>query len=416
MAEATPATSADVAAQGDSVPTAAQIPLQDFKLPEFPPEASHLKALTLTSDIKPTDYSSLLENPIAQTPIIPASLPANIESLTLELFSLGYRYPFLAELGRAIPKLKSLTLYSQLIDGVEEGSRRDSGEFLNDALVGRKANGGGLRELHLLDVFCRKGFMAGLGAILEDIPEEKSVLRFLEITYTYRGHSDSEFLNRVLGDELPAMLVPSLIAASISLSSPPDMSEQEKNEEVPVDPAHVDENGDPIPGRKPEGIIPWSQASPGTEMLVWKLTGKEKEEEKEKEKEKEESDAKEEEEDAEDELPVPGSGPGPRSLKLLDSTFYALDLEQLKDILSAQKELSILSASVIVSPTEEWKAEMLETLHAAKNLEILELVGVPNEEFDKEVSFHPATRVTPMYKIKAYVLTKIRQNPQHPLS
>lgn len=373
MATTTPQ-SGDVA-PGDSVPTGAQISLQAFQLPDFPPEASHLKSLTLTSDIKPTDYSSLLSSPLSQSPI-PTSLPPNIESLTLELFSLGYCAPFLVELSKAVPNLKSLTLYSQLIDGVGDESRRDSGEFLNDALVGKKANGGGLRELHLLDVFCRKGFMVGLGGILEDIPEKESVLRFLEISYTYRGHSDPEFLNRVLGDELPAMLVPSLIAASFNLSAPPPTSEDDKDEEAPNDPADVDENGVPIPGRKPEGIIPWPQTSPGTAMLVKKLSGPVEESDKDAEKD-------------DDEPREPGSGPGPRSLKLLDSTLYAVDLTQLKDVVSAQNGLSVLSASVVVSPSESWKTGLLEALKAGKDLEIVEIVGVPNEEFDKEVRLFP---------------------------
>ena len=70
----------------------AQIPLQSFTLPDFPPAARGLKALTLTCDIKVDEYQNVLSQPYA----IPDSIPYAIESLTLELFSLGYPPGFLA--------------------------------------------------------------------------------------------------------------------------------------------------------------------------------------------------------------------------------------------------------------------------------------------------------------------------------
>lgn len=194
-------------------PTGAQIPLPTFHLPDLPPEAAHLTHLTLTSDIKPTDYASLLANPVSAD-AIPASIPQAIESLTLELFSLGYPAPFLTSLGKALPRLKTLTVYSQLIDGVSEASRADAGTFMYDILSR------GLQELHLLDVFCRKGFLGGLGQVMDDNvtapaaaaapgdgagagadadADKKGTMRFLEVSYTYRGHSDKGFLARVPG-------------------------------------------------------------------------------------------------------------------------------------------------------------------------------------------------------------------------
>ena len=75
---------------------AAQIPLQSFELPAFPPEAftAGLGALILTSDIKLDEYTDLLTKPFS----IP-ELPTSIKSLTLELFSLGYPPGFLTALG-----------------------------------------------------------------------------------------------------------------------------------------------------------------------------------------------------------------------------------------------------------------------------------------------------------------------------
>ncbi|RWR00184.1 hypothetical protein C8Q69DRAFT_490038 [Paecilomyces variotii] len=364
----------------EPLPNAAQIPLESFKLPTFPAQAAALQALTLTSDIKPTDYSDQLATAL-DPEAVPPTLPKGIEALTLELFSLGFPPPFLTTLGKALPKLKTLTLYSQLIDGVGDGSRKDAGEFFNDILTGKKENGGGLRELHLLDAFCRKGFMAGLGGILEQLndPESqskygvRSAMRFLEVSYTYRGHADASFLERIPADELPAMLVPSLLAASFSLAAPPERPEDSSSDLVD-DPLYVDENGVPIPGRRPEGVVPFSPANAGTALLMRKLTGSEVDHE------------------GLEIIHIPGTGPGPRNLKMLDSTLYTLNTEQLAHILRAQKELAILSASVIVSATEASKKALLDSLHGGQNgsvgkdLEVVEIVGVPDAEFSQAVS------------------------------
>ncbi|KAE8146335.1 hypothetical protein BDV25DRAFT_162711 [Aspergillus avenaceus] len=353
-------------------PTAAQIPLQNFNLPQFPREAANLKHLTLTSDIKPTEYADFLATPLSQDAINP-SIPEGIDSLTLELFSLGYPAPFLTRLGKALPRLKALTLYSHLIDGVSDDSRRDAGEFIHKALVGAKgdagnSNGSGLRELHLLDAFCRKGFVSGIGDILDDLdsPEQgtQSALRFLEVSYTYRGHSDSDFLSRIPAEELPALLVSSLIAASFRLSPPASGSDTGLSD-VPDDPADVDENGERVSGKKPEGIIPFSSAHSGALLLVDRLIGRASKEVKDVN-------------DPENE-PTPSEPP---KLRMLDCTLYTLSLDQLEQILNYQKELAILNASVLLSTGgENTKRALLNTLQSSgKNMEVVEIVGVPEKE------------------------------------
>ncbi|KAL1967622.1 hypothetical protein VTN77DRAFT_3137 [Rasamsonia byssochlamydoides] len=404
--EASPAPASAPAASDEQLehPTAAQILLENFTLPTFPEKASGLQALTLTSDIKPTEYADLL-SPTASDLNTISSIPQGIEALTLELFSLGYPPLFLTKLSKALPKLKTLTLYSQLVDGVSDGSRKDAGEFFTNVLVGKKENGGGLRELHLLDTFCRKGFVAGLGGILEDLhatgtaagsqegASSKSVLRFLEVSYTYRGHSDSNFLARIPGDELPTMLVPSLIAASFSLAAPVSRNSSGTTSELPDDPADVDENGVPIPGRKPEGIIPLPQTNPGVAILMRKLTGEGGEKSEEKTATKDETNKEKHDGKDKEKSPAyrPGSGPGPRNLKMLDATIYTLDTNQLASIVRAQQGLAVLSASVLVSGTEASKASLLEALRggkdgsSGKDLEIVEIVGVP-DGFEQESS------------------------------
>ncbi|EEH17103.1 hypothetical protein PABG_07190 [Paracoccidioides brasiliensis Pb03] len=128
--------------------------------------------------------------------------------------------------------------------------------------------------LHILDAFCRKGFMSGIGAIFgglhrmnnpDDTEKEEGdmpKLRFLEISYTYRGHSDKDFLSHIPGDELPAMLGPFVMAVSFNLNAPPSVNPATgDNGDLPHDPAEKDEEeGNPIPGKK-------------TEVLDRKLTG-----------------------------------------------------------------------------------------------------------------------------------------------
>ncbi|KOC18178.1 hypothetical protein AFLA70_134g002680 [Aspergillus flavus AF70] len=345
--------------RNSDLPTAAQIPLQTFHLPVFPPEAANLKHLTLTSDIKPTDYADFLSTPLSEDTI--PSLPRGVESLTLELFSLGYPAPFLTRLGKALPNLKDLTLYSHLIDGVSDSSRRDAGDFIHGLLTGSKD--GGLRELHLLDVFCRKGFISGIGDILQDLGgggEADRKLRFLEVSYTYRGHSDGEFLSRIPMDELPGLIVGGLVGVSLRLEATSTSSTTTSTsttgagaglEGVPDDPADVDEDGVRV-GRKPEGIIPVGSGHEGTKLLVEKLGGS-------------------------------GTGDEPESgLKMLDCTLYALSLEQMGYVLKRQRRLAVLSVSVLVPEGDEAKRGLLETLRlGGEELEVVEVVGVPGQEW-----------------------------------
>ena len=130
---------------------AAQIPLKDFSLPVFPPEAftAGLTSLILTSDIKMNEYQQLLETPYS----VP-ELPSTITSLTLELFSLGYPNGFLVDLVIALPNIKNLTIYSQLFAGTTDSSKKDAISLLQDLKM--------LREVHFLDVFAPPNIMKEL--------------------------------------------------------------------------------------------------------------------------------------------------------------------------------------------------------------------------------------------------------------
>lgn len=351
-----------------SLAQAAQIPLQTFAIPNFPPEASNLRALTLTADVKLDEYQPLLSMPFALIP----ELPTSIQSLTLELFSLGFpdgnptagndalqggAKPgggWLSQLSRRLPDLRALTMFSCLIDGLGEGSRTDAEEFFRELVSGKS---GGLREIHLIDAFSRPGLFTKVGGILQKGASTVDAgntapptgLQFLEISYTYRGHSDPDFLGRIPGDELPSLLVPSLVAVSLSISPspPPDKDD-------PSAPAHVDEEGNPIKETLSEGVMPLNKR--WTIPLMGKLV-------------KEEG--------------------RPKDLKMLDLTLYTLDTAQIREILKEHKGLALLSMSVLVEVDGKWRESLLDALAESATLEILEIVGVPSVDFFKQVTPFP---------------------------
>ncbi|KAJ9665881.1 hypothetical protein H2201_004005 [Coniosporium apollinis] len=305
----------------------AQIPLQDFSLPEFPPQAGGLKALTLTSDIKLDEYTNLLKNDVSTLP----QLPRGIESLTLELFSLGYPPGFLSALSERLPNIKSLVIYSQLFSGITAESQKDAEAFFEKAQ--------NLRALHLLDVFARPHFFDAVG---QKLAGRQKGLMFLEVNYSFR-HEDEDFLTRVPAPELPTLIGPGLITCAFNVSTP-DVTDD------PEDPTNLDDEGKERQGKK-EGVMAFNKTlSP---VLVEKLM----------------------EEDTR-----------PRNLKVLNTTLYTLSLHSLGKILAAHKGLLVLSATVELEPTEECKKELLEALQACPDLEQVEIVGNPSLQFYMAVS------------------------------
>jgi hypothetical protein len=181
---------------------AAQIPLKDFNLPTFPPEAfmAGLTSLILTNDIKMDEYQQLLEKPFS----VP-KLPGSITSLTLELFSLGYPRGFLVELCKAIPDIKALTLYAQLFAGTTDGSKEDAISFL----TGLK----NLKEVHFLDVFTPPTVMSEIATSLA--PETV----FVELSYTYR-HSDPGFAKGLPAGEMTGFVRSGVKALRLAMQAP----------------------------------------------------------------------------------------------------------------------------------------------------------------------------------------------------
>ncbi|KAL9619304.1 MAG: hypothetical protein Q9160_006069 [Pyrenula sp. 1 TL-2023] len=322
---------------------AAQIPLQNFTLPAFPPEASTLRSLTLTSDINLTEYQSLVSSPnppLSSTGGLP---PQSITELILELFSLGFPSSFLSTLASALPNLKSLTIFSSLIDGLNDASRRDAEDFFRTLLRN------GLRELHLLDTFTRPGLygvLANAALAAGSDATGGGGLRFLEISYTDRCASDEAFHSRIPADELAALAgVPGLVALSLTLNPPPPSNADADGAEAdaPVD-GLVEIDGEV------EKIKPLPASSEGaTKALV-------------------------------DVLSKPQQG---QQLKMLDLTLFALTPTQVGEILRVNEELAVLSIAVQADSVGRLAEREVGGLISeelgkhAKCLEVLEEVDIP---------------------------------------
>lgn len=289
--------------------------------------------MTLTSDIKLDEYQSLLSQPYH----IPSSLPTAIESLTLELFSMGYPPGFLAALSSALPNLKSVVIYSQLFAGITDDSMADAVQFFK--------NLPNLRALHLLDVFAKPHFFERAAPWLkyntsEEPAHARRGLMFLECNYTFR-HEDEDFMGKIQAPELPLLIGPGLISLSLNLSEP---ESAEDDEDDPTNIAGV--------GSK-EGIMAFNKTL--SDPLVKALTDDET---------------------------------CPKGLRALNTSLYTLTPEQLKKILEAQKHVMVLGVTAEVEPGEKYKKELLEIMGGLKHLEQIEVIANPSLQFFMEVC-HP---------------------------
>jgi len=372
----------------DSLPLAAQIPLQTFTIPTFPPQASRLRELTITADIKLDEYQELLTKhqlqSQSQEQLAPnthsrrssdsassslvfhaPNLPPTVSSLTLELFSLGFPAGWLRSVGRSLKNLRSLVLFSCLVDGLSEESRKDAGFFFNIV---------NLRDLHVIDSFARPGFWRELGEDLTtrnivtrgasengdgDEPKAEQKLRFLEMSYTYRGHTDPEFMARLAGEELPDLLVEGLMAASFNLAPPLPPAPAEEGQEALEDPANLDENGELFDKKRPEGILPFQVNSRAGAALLKRFQQF-------------------------------STGKGLAHLKMLNLSMWTLRAEEVGQVLyscAAGGSGSLGDLCVSVSLDESWWDALLQGLTGnSQVLEGLEIVGVPSDSGKEQAS------------------------------
>ena len=341
----------------DAFPHAAQVPLKSFDLPRFPPEASKLRELVLTADIKLDEYQSLVAASDT-TSASPAALPQSITSLTLELFHLGFPPGFLSSLASALPNLRSVTLFSSLVDGLSKESRADAEEFF--ALTPL------LKDLHLIDCFARPGFWTSVGNTLDRFSRDARIaidaeqdhgangseltrsrsesfggdggVKVVEISYTYRGHDDPEFMGRVGGEEWPSLLVPGLAAFTAGFLAPPEDTEGE--------------SGD---GKKqPLGVLPFASDGRTVQALRSRFEK------------------------------LPGGDLG--GIKGLDLSMYALSTQDVGHILyscgseidgARSTSLITLTISVLMDQKGWFESVVAEMKGKTPELQALEIIGVP---------------------------------------
>jgi hypothetical protein len=338
---ASKAEGAEAGGAGDgSFPLAAQIPLKDFTIPEFPPEASHLRELTLTADVKLDEYQSLVQDkPMTQPPL--PNLPQSITHLTLELFGLGFpgTPPFLTRLARALPNLRSLTIFSCLIDGLDDASRKDAEKFFELVPL--------LRELHIIDSFARPGFFKHVGKILETRAAEAAdtdggdCLKLVDVSYTFRGHEDSDFLARVQAEELTGLVVKGVVGASFDLV--PDTAD-DLSEDVVQD---LDD-----PKKIAEGILPFASDGRASTALRKRFEGL--------------------------------STGALRSVKVLNLGMYALRPVEVGEVVyscAGGGDPGLVDLTVSVLLEDGWVDELVRGLEykgVGASLEGIEVVGVPS--------------------------------------
>jgi hypothetical protein len=332
-----------MAEDDQSYPLAAQIPLQTFQLPDFPEQASRLRSLILTADIKLDEYQALVQDTPSndETFNIPGNLPKSITNLTFELFSLGFPAGYLGSIASSLPNLKSLTLFSSLIDGITEGSQKDAEAFFEKTPL--------LAELHVLDTFARVGFWQKTARSFEQrAKESKEVgdqggLKVLEVSYTYRGFEDEGFLARVGGEEWTDWIFERAVGLAFGL--------------VPEGPSEIengDGNGDgDDKAEQIEGILPFAVDSRASESLRKKFST---------------------------------STISLRELKMLDLSLWTLRSAEVGAILKSGgsgeqgRSGNIVDLTVSVLMEDGWWSKLVDAVGAAGGfLEGLEVIGVPSD-------------------------------------
>ncbi|KAF2220342.1 hypothetical protein BDZ85DRAFT_284757 [Elsinoe ampelina] len=370
--------------------TAAQIPLQSFTIPPFPPEAKHLRALTLTSDIKLDEYQSLLDKawsiPSGEGTTTIAQTCPSLEALTLELFSLGYPPGFLSVLANDVaPNTKTLTVYSQLLAGISDDSRDDAIRFFERLTE--------LRALHLLDVFARPGFWSRVAPFLrspkdntptssdqdEKIDEahpppappsaNRKGLLALELNYTTQ-HSDPLFLSKVHSSELPLLISPTLISLSFNVSEADVTNDPEDPANAPLLPKD-DETDEEKKARLEQeigrdGVMTFNKSN--AVGLVKALTEE---------------------------------GWAPRELRLLNLTLYTLGLGDLRRIMERHTGLLVVGVTVEVEEAGRTRKEVVRLLkECAKGVEQMEVVVSPSLGFYMQVNRVPSTALKDAFPSK----------------
>jgi hypothetical protein len=168
-------------------------------------------------------------------------------------------------------------------------------------------------------------------------------------------------MSRIAGEELPELLGSGVVAASFNLLAPPQPTTQENGQEAHLleDPANLDENGQLIDNKRPEGILPFPEYGRASSALRKRFEHL-------------------------------SAGKDLGKLRMLNVSLWTLRPEEVGQILyscagGGSGVLEDLCISVLMRPG--WWDELLGNLRDhSQALEGLEIVGVPDDDEKEQVS------------------------------
>jgi hypothetical protein len=255
---------------------------------------------------------------------------------------------FLKQLAARLKNVRELTLFGQLIGGVQDGQEEDAVAFFEE--LGK----GGVREGHFIDVFAKEGFWGRAGKFLGG-GGKNGGLKLLEVSFTYR-HSDEEFLTRIHAEDLLSLCNTEMVAASFNIVPSPSQKKEGEGERKmdEEDPENLDQEGKLLK-KRPEGVMVLHPTH--TEKVLERLVKNWKDE---------------------------GEGEG---LKMLGLTLFTLSTKQVGEVLGRHKGLRVLNVTVSVEKVEGWKGGLVEVLGKGEELEVVEVVVSPGLDFYLSVCY-----------------------------
>jgi hypothetical protein len=226
-----------------------------------------------------------------------------------------------------------LTLFEQLFGGTVPGSKEDAVAFIKAQTQ--------LKEVHFLDVFAPKGFWADVARVMAQ------EAKFIEVGYTYR-HEDPAFLG-TLPDarEVAGFVKEGLVGLRLAMGAPIRTGDEEEGTEegiMPIGRERVSDDDAAAAGTREAGI---------GSALVKSLVER-------------------------------GGG-----LVMLDGTMFELSVDEASQILDACGRLKIAAFSLTAETGWEDLFAVLGT--SKRNVELLEIVGVPGEDWVERIKVGAAT-------------------------
>lgn len=229
-------------------------------------------------------------------------------------------------------------MFECLLDGLGEESRRDAVGFWEGADK--------VSEGYFVDCFVRPGYWREVAGVWRGRKGQEG-MQVVEISYTYRGHESSDFLARCHGEEVAELLVPGLVGFGCGL-----VEEVEGDKDLM--PGREEGEGDGQKGGLSGGVLPYASDSRASKAILERVKSSEE--------------------------------AALAELKVLNLSLWTLSTRDVAEVLKRIKPgeggtgLIDLTLSVLMS--DGWVQALADAFAAApeaiKNMEALEIVGVPS--------------------------------------